>query len=127
MYSSISKHDGVNYSQKLSELRKINPNPAHVSHDSIPHEQVLSSTESSSKSFYKLFIALALLSITGFFVFKFFKKKKKTPLRKPRGELKPKPKPKKPQWVTQIAVLLGIGGIMGIVYMFLNKSGRYNF
>ena len=126
MYSSISKHDGVNYSHKLSELRKINPNPAHVSHDSISHEQVLSSTESSSKSVSKLIIALALLSITGFFVVKFVKKKKKAPLRKPSGAPKPKPKPK-PQWVIQIAVLLGLGGIMGVTWMILKKSGRYNF
>jgi hypothetical protein len=125
MYSSISKHDGVNYSRKLSDLRKINPNPTPVSHDSISHEQVLSSTDSSSfGSSKKVMVAAAgVILLTGFFVGRHILKKKKPQVSAdPRG---PRSK-SKPQWVIQLFVLLGIGAIAGGTWMILKKSGKYD-
>ena len=137
MYSSISKHDGVNYSRKLSELRKINPNPAPVSHDSLSHEQVLATTDPPGKSKKKgLIIIAGVILVGGFFAFQFIKAKKNKPVARAPPPLKRNRDPrsgafvqrrKKPQWVIQIAVLLGIGVIAGGTWIILKKSGKYDF
>ncbi len=136
MYSSISKHDGVNYSRKLSELRKINPNPAPISHDSLSHEQVLTPPAKSKKG---MIILAGVILVGGFFVFRFIKAKKSQPVARKRAPPPPKrnrdPRRSgavpisrnKPQWVIQLAVLLGIGVIAGGTWVILKKSGKYNF
>jgi len=139
MYSSISKHDGVNYSRKLSELRKINPNPAPISHDSLSHEQVLTTTDPPAKSKKGMIILAGVILVGGFFVFRFIKAKKSQPVARKRAPPPPKrnrdPRRSgavpisrnKPQWVIQLAVLLGIGVIAGGTWVILKKSGKYNF
>jgi len=153
MYSSISKHDGVNYSRKLSELRRINPNPAPVSHDSISQEKILSSTTGGSAKSKKGMIILAgVILLLGFFAFRFIKNKKRAQSAS-RGGFAARPPPRtrppppreapasrsrnrdprsgarsgKPQWVIQLAVLLGIGVIAGGTWLVLKKSGKYDF
>ena len=126
MYSTISKHDGVNYSKKLSELRKINPNPATVAPDSVLQEKVLEPSSSSKKP---LIIAAGVLLLIGFVVVKFVLKKKT----KPKEQVDPRRRNrmpvrgpalvrKKPQWVIQLAVLLAIGGIAGISWVIAKKK-----
>jgi hypothetical protein len=132
MYSSISKHDGVNYSRKLSELRKINPNPAPISHDSLSHEQVLATTDPPGKSKKGIIILAGVIIVGGFFAFRFIKAKKNKPVARTRAPLPPplKRDPRirnKPQWVVQLAVLLGIGVIAGGTWIILKKSGKYDF
>jgi hypothetical protein len=132
MYSTISKHDGVNYSKKLSELRKINPNPATVAPDSVLQEKVLEPSSSSKKP---LIIAAGVLLLIGFVVVKFVLKKKtkpkeqvdprrrnRMPVRSPAPVRNPAPVRKKPQWVIQLAVLLAIGGVAGISWVIAKKK-----
>ena len=126
MYSTISKHDGVNYSKKLSELRKINPNPATVAPDSVLQEKVLEPSSSSKKP---LIIAAGVLLLIGFVVVKFVLKKKTKPKEQvdPRRRNRmpvrsPAPVRKKPQWVIQLAVLLAIGGVAGISWVIAKKK-----
>lgn len=147
MYSSISKHDGVNYSRKLSELRRINPNPAPVSHDSISQEKILSSTtEGSAKSKKGMIILAGVILLLGFFAFRFIKNKRAQSAARPPPRPRARPPPReapasrsrnrdprsgarsgKPQWVIQLAVLLGIGVIAGGTWLVLKKSGKYDF
>ena len=129
MYENISKHDGVNYGQRMQELKKSTTHysPVGAGSDSSPPH--LPGAGKSKFPIMKIAtVGVAIAAGVGCFLFLRHRRTKKdkkklqnknmTPQRNAQsaGTSQGKEKKKRPQWMSGVIALVVLGGLGGGVY-----------
>lgn len=126
MYDNISKHDGVNYGQRMQELKKSTTNYSPVgagSDSSVPH------IPGGGKSKFPIMkiasVGIAVAAGVGCFLFMRHRRikqekeklqKNSTPRSQSQGRSQNIDKKKRPQWLSGVIALVVLAGLGGGVY-----------